>query len=98
MQPQYAPPATTLSHANERWDNMATLFNTIRDHARSFEYPSASVAALETVLIRLYLESPMAAAGGSQINLGNMIQQIAVVTRQNQAGQGMVPGHGDGNP
>jgi hypothetical protein len=57
---QYAPPvqaAPTLP--NERWDNMATLFQTIREHARVFEYPAASVAALETIVIRLYLESPM---------------------------------------
>ena len=53
---QYAPP-TALPH--ERWDNMATLFQTIREHARVFEYPAASVAALETIVIRLYLESPM---------------------------------------
>ncbi|KAF8215984.1 hypothetical protein K438DRAFT_1914816 [Mycena galopus ATCC 62051] len=56
-----APPAeidtTSLSH--DRWENMATLFESVRGHARTFEYPSASVAALETVLIRLYLESPL---------------------------------------
>ena len=50
-------PQPTLPH--ERWDNMATLFQTIREHARVFEYPPASVAALETIVIRLYLESPM---------------------------------------
>ncbi|KAJ7246300.1 hypothetical protein B0H12DRAFT_1126604 [Mycena haematopus] len=56
-----APPAVidpaSLSH--DRWENMATLFESVRSHARTFEYPSASVAALETVLIRLYLESPL---------------------------------------
>jgi len=55
--PPVQPPQHT--HPQERWDNMATLFQTVRDHARAFEYPPASVAALETVLIRLYLESPM---------------------------------------
>ena len=53
---QYAPVHTA---PHERWDNMATLFQTIREHARVFEYPPASVAALETIVIRLYLESPM---------------------------------------
>ncbi|KAJ6520046.1 hypothetical protein C8R45DRAFT_953695 [Mycena sanguinolenta] len=48
----------SLSH--DRWENMATLFESVRGHARAgFEYPGASVAALETVLIRLYLESPL---------------------------------------
>ena len=39
---------------------MSVLYNAIRDHARSgFDYPGPSVAALESVLIRLYLESPV---------------------------------------
>jgi len=57
--PQYAPVHTATALPHERWDNMATLFQTIREHARIFEYPPASVAALETIVIRLYLESPM---------------------------------------
>ncbi|PPR00037.1 hypothetical protein CVT24_009046 [Panaeolus cyanescens] len=56
-----AAPSASLTNmvAQDRWDNMGTLFQAIRDHARGFEYPSPSVAALEAVLIRLYLESPM---------------------------------------
>lgn len=42
---------------------MNVLFQGIRENARNFEYPAPSVAALESVLIRLYLESPM---GGSK--------------------------------
>lgn len=57
---------------SDRWDNMNVLFTTIRDHARNFEYPSASVAALETVLIRLYLESPMG-VGNPNPNLGHVM-------------------------
>ncbi|KAF9056586.1 hypothetical protein BJ165DRAFT_540793 [Panaeolus papilionaceus] len=57
--PTAPPPALTNMVAQDRWDNMGTLFQAIRDHARGFEYPSPSVAALEAVLIRLYLESPM---------------------------------------
>ncbi|KAG7093868.1 hypothetical protein E1B28_007506 [Marasmius oreades] len=47
----------------DRWQNMETLFNSVRQHARTFVYPVASVAALESVLIRLFLESPQAAPG-----------------------------------
>ncbi|KAG6862159.1 hypothetical protein C0995_004241 [Termitomyces sp. Mi166 len=58
---QFAPPPPPVHPAmsQDRWENMATLFNSVREHARVFEYPSVSVAALETVLIRLYLESPV---------------------------------------
>ncbi|RDB29271.1 hypothetical protein Hypma_015755 [Hypsizygus marmoreus] len=66
----YAPPPQTFapqpmhpSVSHERWENMATLFHSIREHARVFEYPTPSVAALETVLIRLYLESPVGVGG-----------------------------------
>ncbi|KAG5350967.1 hypothetical protein C0989_008438 [Termitomyces sp. Mn162] len=60
--PQQFPPPPPPIHpamSQDRWENMATLFNSVREHARVFEYPSVSVAALETVLIRLYLESPV---------------------------------------
>lgn len=50
---------------------MSVLFQSIREHARGFEFPNASVVALEGVLIRLYLESPM--AGG----VGGMSQPMA---------------------
>lgn len=82
-----------LAQAQDRWDNMSTLFHTVREHARSFEYPQVSVAALETVLIRLYLESPMG-VGSPAHNLGAMAQMA--MTRQGgqgQGGQGMGPGH-----
>jgi len=51
---------TQVDLSQERWDRMSVLYGSIRDHARTFEYPAPSVAALESVLIRLYLESPMA--------------------------------------
>jgi hypothetical protein len=54
----------------ERWDNMGTLFQTVREHARTYNYPPASVAALETVLIRLYLESPIGSIPQSMVNPG----------------------------
>ena len=38
---------------------MSVLFESIRTHGRAYEYPGPSVAALESVLIRLYLESPV---------------------------------------
>lgn len=70
-----APPApvpTHISLSHDRWENMATLFNSVREHARSFEYPTVSVAALETVLIRLYLESPVGL--GSQPSMTSVMQ------------------------
>ena len=45
----------------ERWDRMDVLYQSIRNNARQFEYPAASVAALESVLMRMYFESPMTA-------------------------------------
>ncbi|KAG6817734.1 hypothetical protein H0H87_004525 [Tephrocybe sp. NHM501043] len=63
---QNYPPTTLGSYSpfhpqllHERWENMTLLFNSVREHARTFEYPSASIAALESILIRLYLESPV---------------------------------------
>ena len=43
----------------ERWDRMGVLFGSIREQARTYSYPAPSVAALESVLIRLYLEGPV---------------------------------------
>jgi hypothetical protein len=43
----------------ERWDRMDVLYQSIRNNARQFEYPAASVAALESVLVRMYFESPI---------------------------------------
>ncbi|KAF9502440.1 hypothetical protein BDN71DRAFT_40397 [Pleurotus eryngii] len=64
QQPAHQPyPQHTHVDSNatrqDRWDNMSTLFNSVREHARNFAYPAVSVAALETILIRLYLESPV---------------------------------------
>jgi len=53
---------TSLAASQERWDRMAVLFESIRTHGRAYEYPGPSVAALESVLIRLYLESPVGGA------------------------------------
>ncbi|KAI0296215.1 hypothetical protein BC826DRAFT_1091185 [Russula brevipes] len=45
----------------ERWDRMDVLYQSIRNNTRQFEYPAASVAALESVLVRMYFESPISA-------------------------------------
>jgi len=58
------PQASSLSVSQERWDRMSVLFESIRTHARAYEYPGPSVVALESVLIRLYLESPVGGATG----------------------------------
>lgn len=61
------PPPQSSDVSQERWDRMAVLFASIRQHARGFEYPTPSVAALESVLIRLYLESPIGSSLGPTI-------------------------------
>ncbi|KAH7914764.1 hypothetical protein BJ138DRAFT_1123257 [Hygrophoropsis aurantiaca] len=81
----------------EQWDRMSVLFNSIREHARAYEYPGASIVALESVLIRLYLESPMG-GGGPGMGLGQLGLNMHGVTLphgqqiQGQI-QGQMPGH-----
>ncbi|KAJ7675389.1 hypothetical protein B0H17DRAFT_1081237 [Mycena rosella] len=65
------PTAGSASLSHDRWDNMATLFEAVRGYARTIEYPTASVAALETVLIRLYLESPVTMGSQAQLQNGS---------------------------
>jgi hypothetical protein len=65
---------------DDRWDRMSVLYNHIREHARNgFEYPIPSVAALESVLIRLYLESPvphlMNGVGSVMPQVGQQVMQ-----------------------
>ena len=62
--PIVATPPQGPSAQQEAWERMNVLFNTIRGHARTYEYPGASVAALESVLLRLYIESPVNVVGG----------------------------------
>jgi hypothetical protein len=64
----------------ERWDSMGTLFQAVREHARSYHYPAASVAALETVLIRLYLESPIGSIPQNMVNPGIAVNRPPVPT------------------
>lgn len=70
----FTPLPTQPPMSPDRWENMATLFNSIREHARGFEYPSVSVAALETVLIRLYLESPVGLGAQPMVMQNNAAQ------------------------
>ncbi|ETW87070.1 hypothetical protein HETIRDRAFT_437723 [Heterobasidion irregulare TC 32-1] len=62
----------------ERWDRFETLFQSIRGHARHFEYPPPSVAALESVLMRMYFESPIQTPA-------QPIQMMVPPTQQQQA-------------
>lgn len=78
--PQPVPAVTPTNLVNDRWENMATLFQSIREHARNFEYPGASVAALETILIRLYLESPVG-MGVQSANMSSMVPTIMAHAR-----------------
>jgi hypothetical protein len=60
----------------ERWDRMDVLYQSIRNNARQFEYPAASVAALESVLVRMYFESPIPAPH-PQPQLAYALAQVA---------------------
>lgn len=76
---------------NEQWERMSVLFNAIREHARAYEYPTPSVVALESVLIRLYLESPMGMIGGPGLGaLGGSMHGI-IPPPQQQSGQTSQP-------
>ncbi|EGO02444.1 hypothetical protein SERLA73DRAFT_175937 [Serpula lacrymans var. lacrymans S7.3] len=93
---QMPPPATNAPSERERWDRMSVLFTSIRDHARAFEYPGSSIAALESVLIRLYLESPMGVVSGSGTGLGALGISMHGGGPHIQHGQGQGQGHGLG--
>ena len=58
---QVISPADRGRMEHERWERMNVLFQSIRNNASRFEYPAPSVAALESVLVRMYFESPISA-------------------------------------
>lgn len=68
---------------------MHVLFNSIRDNSRSgFEFPGPSVAALESVLIRLYLESPVGGVlmGVNGMSVDHAVQSVSAPGLQGTAG------------
>jgi hypothetical protein len=81
---------------------MAVLFHSIRDHARGFEYPGPSVAALESVLIRLYLESPVGVSAPPLPNYPGMMTSSILSNgsmgqvNDRQGGQNNVGANGNG--
>ncbi|KAJ8495636.1 hypothetical protein ONZ51_g1566 [Trametes cubensis] len=90
---QLQPPSVDVSQ--ERWDRMGVLFQSIRDHARTFEFPTPSVAALESVLIRLYLESPI--GGGSMAGPSGPSHMESMHGGVGMGGQSLDPNqHGSG--
>lgn len=56
-------PSTLVPDEQARWDRMSVLFEHVRNSARTFEHAPPSVAALETVLVRMYLEGPLNGSG-----------------------------------
>ncbi|KAI6031559.1 hypothetical protein BKA83DRAFT_4202233 [Pisolithus microcarpus] len=74
----------------EQWDRMSVLFNAIREHARTYDYPVASAVALESVLIRLYLESPVGVLGGGVAITPGMHGPCPVPQQQTRAQQSQV--------
>ena len=60
---QMRHPQSLVQDEQARWDRMSVLFEHVRNAARTFEHAPPSVAALESVLIRMYLESPLNGSG-----------------------------------
>jgi len=56
-------PQSLVQDEQARWDRMSVLFEHVRNAARTFEHAPPSVAALESVLVRMYLESPLNGSG-----------------------------------
>lgn len=56
-------PHSLVQDEQARWDRMSVLFEHVRNAARTFEHAPPSVAALESVLVRMYLESPLNGSG-----------------------------------
>ncbi|KAE9400556.1 hypothetical protein BT96DRAFT_1018754 [Gymnopus androsaceus JB14] len=77
--PVHPPPTQHTSDAfsADRWQNMETLFQSVRENARSFAYPTASVAVLETVLIRLFLEGPQPVMSQQPMAVSSMSQSMS---------------------
>ena len=97
--PQHYPPpdhplSPSISVAQERWERMTILYNAIREHARGFQYPGPSVAALESILIRLYLESPIGNSPPSSHVVGGGI--TASVSQGNTVLNGFAAGESSG--
>jgi len=74
------------------WDRLSILFNSIRENARAYDYPGPTVVALESVLIRLYLESPVAVVQGPSFGvLGANIHGGAMAPQHQQQPQSQQP-------
>jgi len=78
---------------------MSVLFNSIRTHAGAYEYPGPSVVALESVLIRLYLESPVGGVAGAPgipmplpVLNGQVQVQMPLLPPNGNVGGNQVPG------
>ncbi|KAH7885986.1 hypothetical protein F5I97DRAFT_1876854 [Phlebopus sp. FC_14] len=82
----------------EQWDRMSVLFNAVREHARAYDYPGPSVVALESVLVRLYLESPMGmmspGAIGANMPGVSLPQQQGQTSQSAQEPHSQAPMHG----
>ncbi|KAG9082507.1 hypothetical protein FS749_006802 [Ceratobasidium sp. UAMH 11750] len=58
--PELPPPQLPeVPTPHDRWERLAVLFRSVHAHALTFDYPNDSVSALESMLVRLYLESPL---------------------------------------
>ncbi|KIY63036.1 hypothetical protein CYLTODRAFT_426458 [Cylindrobasidium torrendii FP15055 ss-10] len=60
--PAMPPPPVDQPMGQDRWQNMQSMFNQLRDQSRTYPFNTASVALLETSLMRLMFECPLAFA------------------------------------
>ncbi|KAG8751916.1 hypothetical protein FRC12_012205 [Ceratobasidium sp. 428] len=67
--------------ANDRWERLAVLFRSVHSHALTFDYPEDSVNALESMLVRLYLESPL---------VGGMLREEGTPASMEELGLGVL--------
>ncbi|KAG8904361.1 hypothetical protein FRB99_001862 [Tulasnella sp. 403] len=61
--PMQPPPPVDNSPERWRWERLTAMFEAIKANSRTYEYPQASLAALEATLVRLTLESPLGGTG-----------------------------------
>jgi hypothetical protein len=56
-------PGPSSESSTERWERLSALFQSVRDSGRAFTFSTPSLVALESVLVRMYLESSVVQAG-----------------------------------
>lgn len=96
-QPTFVPPQFALpqqphqipmQQVQDRWENMSAIFTSVRETARGAMFDPAAVAALETLLLRMYFEASSGGLMGHHAAMGHMQQQHAGMGQMQHLGQG----------